>query len=142
MKLWGDPVMSQTTCIALSAVFPLILVTMAIEHRRALRFVRRREKFFERLVEYCTIGSLLGLVITVIGVQLDGLNFPATLIVWALFTISVFGLGVMLVAIIDQDRDDRADELRRERAAEEEQQRKSIEQARRDGVWWRRRLRS
>ncbi|MGC5225449.1 hypothetical protein ACPW96_23030 [Micromonospora sp. DT81.3] len=60
--------MTPATCIALSALFPLLLVTIAIEHGRAIRFVRRRERIFKRIVEGSVIGSLIGLVIAVIGV--------------------------------------------------------------------------
>jgi hypothetical protein len=132
--------MTKETCIALSAVFPLILVTMAIEHRRALRFVDRREGVFKWIVEYGTMGSVIGLVMSVVGVQTNGLNLSFTIIVWALFAGGVFGLALTLVAIVEQDREDR-DEDRRKEAAEHERQRlRALEVDRLNRVWWRRLL--
>lgn len=106
--------MSPATCAALSAVFPLILVTMAIEHRRAIRLVRRRERLFKWIVEYSMMGALIGLVIRVIGVQIDGLATVWAIFVWVFVGFGVLGLGFMLVAIVEQDREDHADELRGE----------------------------
>lgn len=129
-----DAVMTKDTCMALSAVFPLILVTMAIEHRRALRFVQRREGFFQWIVERSTMGALAGLVMTVIGVQTNGLAMPFTVLAWFLFGFGVLGLTLVLVAIVEQDRADREAEVRRK--AEDERQ-AALEAARRK-PWWRR----
>jgi hypothetical protein len=126
--------------MALSSVFPLILITMALEHRRAIRVVDRRERVFKQIVEFGIMGSLIGLVTTAIGVQTNGLNFPFAVLVWFMFALGVFGLGVMLVAIVEKDRDDRADEIKREQDEEERQRLHAMEAERRAGVWWRRRI--
>jgi heme exporter protein D len=136
--------MIQETCITLSAVFPLILVTTAIEHRRAIKLVRRRERVFKTIVEYSMMGSLIGLVMTVIGVQMNGLEQVGTFFVWLFFGFGVFGLGVMLIAIVEQDRDDHAVEVRREQEAqaqEAERQRLALEAQRRSRSWLRRLVR-
>lgn len=137
--------MSQATCIALSAVFPLLLVTMAIEHRRVIRDVRRHQRVFNWIVESGMLAALVGLVVTVTGVQTDGVDKILGFAGWAAFAWSVFVLFGYLLWIVLQDREDHAAASEREREAQrrerDDQARlelEAIEAARRSRVWWRR----
>ncbi|NYE19609.1 hypothetical protein [Microbacterium immunditiarum] len=106
---------------------------MAIEHRRALRYVQRREGVFQWIVEKSTIGAVCGLVMTVIGVQTDGLALPFTVLAWFLFGLGILGLTLVLVAIVEQDRSDREEDVRRR-----EDERRAALKATRRRPWWRR----
>jgi heme exporter protein D len=138
--------MSQATCIALSAVFPLLLVTMAIEHRRVIRDVRRHQRVFNWIVESGMLAALVGLVVTVVGVETDGIDHILGFTGWAAFAWSVFVLFGYLLWIVLQDREDHAaviererqETQRRERDEQARREREAIEAARRSRVWWRR----
>lgn len=138
--------MSQETCIALSAVFPLLLVTMAIEHRRVIRDVRRHQRLFNWIVESGMVAALIGLVVTVIGVQTDGIDGVLGFTGWATFVWSVFVLFGYLLWIVLQDRDDHKaaiereeqESQQREREEQSQRERDAIDAERRSGGWWRR----
>ena len=138
----GPAVMRSETCAALSAVFALLLVTVAAQHRRAIRKVRRRQRVFNWITDYSMMFALGGLVVTVVGVQVDGLAMIPNLWVWIAFGFSVAGMTFMLVNIIEDNKEDHASDLIREQQkaeAEQELQRLAAHEDERPGeVWWRR----
>jgi heme exporter protein D len=119
---------------------------MAIEHRRVIRDVRRHQRVFNWIVESGMLAALIGLVVTIIGVQAGGLEQVLGLTGWATFVWSVFVLFGYLLWIVLQDREDhtaaiereRQEAERRERDEQARRERASIEAARRARVWWRR----
>ncbi|MBW9121924.1 hypothetical protein JNB63_17640 [Microbacterium trichothecenolyticum] len=118
---------------------------MAIEHRRVIRDVRRHQRVFNWIVESGMLAALVGLVVTVVGVQTDGIDQILAFAGWAAFAWSVFVLFGYLLWIVLQDREDHAaavererqEEQRRERDEQARRDREAIETARRARVWWR-----
>ncbi|MFS2242755.1 hypothetical protein [Microbacterium sp. OR16] len=119
---------------------------MAIEHRRVIRDVRRHQRVFNWIVESGMLAALVGLVVTVVGVQTHGIDQILGFAGWAAFAWSVFVLFGYLLWIVLQDREDHAaviererqETKRRERDEQARVEREAIEAARRSRVWWRR----
>ncbi len=132
--------MDQDTCAALSAVFPIVLLTTAVEHHRLIQGIRRYRRVFDWIIDYGMIFGLLGLIMSIIGVHADGFDSVLSFFVWLLFGVSMLVVLLMLVGIIEQDREARAVALK---LADDEHERQSIEAEeaqRRLNVWWRRLL--
>jgi len=132
---------TQETCTALSAVFPLILVTLAIEHPRVLRHVQRNGPALNTVIGYGMTASLAGLVASIIGVQIGGLPLIVAISTWAFFGGSIFVIAFVLIMIVQFEHEEHEEELRRER--DEELQRAAVarEAHAKSRVWWRRFLR-
>lgn len=89
--------MSEATCAVLSAVYPLILITIVLEQRSVDLEIRRRT-WFRRATLAVVVASLVGLA-------------PAFATAnWVAGAVSLLGLGVLLLAIIAtlEDEEDRA----------------------------------
>ncbi len=134
--------MSQETCMALSAVFPLILVTIVIEHPRVLRHVERNGPKLNSLIAWGMGTSLTGLVACIIGVQLKGLPLFIAALVWLWFGVSIVILAIVLMAIVQFEHEEHEENLKREREAAEVAEAAAIDARRRSRVWWRRLLRT
>lgn len=105
--------MRQETCMALSAVFPLLMVTIAIEHRRVIRSIVRGQKVFDYLVEITMGAALLGLVVSIIGVQVGELAIVFAAVVWICFGVGLFGVFFILIGSVSVDRDEHDKEAAR-----------------------------
>lgn len=107
--------MSEATCAVLSAVHPLILITIVLEQRSVHLEIRRRT-WFRRATLAVVLASLVGLALSVVGVQSGGLAPVFATVNWVAGTVSLLGLGVLLLAIIAtlEDEEDRATRSARE----------------------------
>jgi hypothetical protein len=101
--------MSEATCAVLSAVSPLILITIVLEQRSVHLEIRRRT-WFRRATLIVVIASLVGLALSVVGVQAGGLAPISANVNWVAGAVSLLGLGALLLAIIAtlEDEEDRA----------------------------------
>ncbi|MHC2999547.1 hypothetical protein [Microbacterium sp. HJ5] len=99
--------------MALSAVFPLLMVTIAIEHRRVIRAIVRGQRIFDNLIEITMGAALVGLVISVIGVQLGELATAFAVVVWICFGVGLFGVFFILIGSVSVDRDEHDKEVAR-----------------------------
>lgn len=89
--------MSQDTCAVLTAIFPLVLLTVVLE-RRTIHIKIRRRQWFRRTVLATISASAIGLLLTVIGVQTDGLISILGLFAWIAFAVASGGLVFSLLA--------------------------------------------
>lgn len=94
--------MNASTCSALSAVFPLILITVVLERSR-ISIKIRRTRWFRRLVLTTVAASLIGTVVAVVGVQLRGLGLVAGSVAWVILIVALVGLGAMALMIVATD---------------------------------------
>lgn len=99
--------MSEATCAVLTAIFPLVLLTVVLE-RRAIHLKIRKKRWFRTMTQLTVTASLIGLVLTVIGVQLHGLDLPWSWFAWLAAAVAVFGLAFNLLgtAASDEARED------------------------------------
>jgi len=89
--------MSEATCAVLATIFPLVLVTGVLERRSASLKIRRL-KLYRRVSLVTFAVALMGTIYAVIGVAMGGFVLSAGVALWALFGISIFGLGFTLLA--------------------------------------------
>lgn len=99
--------MTSATAAVLTAVFPLVLLAFMSE-RRNLTMKARRSRFFRRVASFSASAAILGLVISVVGVQTEGLADGWGIAGWGLFALTVAGLfsltGLHLAsAEVDED---------------------------------------
>lgn len=101
--------MNSETCAALTAVFPLITIALVLE-RRGLPERLRRHKQFRLWTEYATLASILGLALSVVGVQLRGLESGWAIVAWFLFGVSllVFAAHLVLLLLNSEAEEDEA----------------------------------
>lgn len=99
--------MSEATCAVLTAIFPLVLLTVVLE-RRAVHINIRRTKWFRVMTQVTVTASLIGLPLTVVGVQFHGLDWRLGWVAWLTFAAAFFGLGFNLLgaAASDEARED------------------------------------
>lgn len=83
--------MTDNTAAVLTAVFPLVLLAFMAE-RRNLTMKARRSKLFRRVASYSASAAILGLVVTVVGVQTEGLAAGWGVAAWGLFAVTIAGL--------------------------------------------------
>jgi cytochrome bd-type quinol oxidase subunit 2 len=104
--------MSEATCAVLSAVYPLILITIVLEQRSVHLEIRRRT-WFRRATLMVVVASLAGLALSVVGVQTGGLAPLFAAANWVAGAVSLLGLGALLLAIIAtlEDEEDRASRI-------------------------------
>lgn len=91
--------MTEATCAVLSAVYPLVLITVVLEQRSIHLSIRRR-RWFRVITLAIVAGSLLGLGLSVVGVQLHGLGPVAGAANWLVGLIAVGGLGFLLLSVL------------------------------------------
>lgn len=94
--------MNSATCTALSAVFPLILITVVLERPRVSVKIRRT-RWFRRLMLTTFAASLIGTALSVIGVQLDGFGLLAGTVLWLVLGVALTGLGAAALMIVATD---------------------------------------
>lgn len=99
--------MSEATCAVLTAIFPLVLLTVVLE-RRAIHVNIRKKTWFRVMTQVTVTASLIGLTLTVVGVQLHGLYWRLGWVAWLAFAAAFFGLGFNLLgtAASDEARED------------------------------------
>lgn len=73
------------------------MLTVVVE-RRMIGLNIRRLKWFRRVMLSSFITAVTGLGLSIVGVQLKGLNGAAAIIVWFLAVVSIGGLAFMLTA--------------------------------------------
>ncbi|GAA1791006.1 hypothetical protein [Agromyces lapidis] len=91
--------MTEATCAVLSAVYPLVLITVVLEQRSIDLGIRRR-RWFRAVTFTIVAGALVGLGLSVIGVQLHGLGPVAGVANWLVGLIAVGGLGFLLLSVL------------------------------------------
>lgn len=94
--------MNAATCSALTAVFPLILITVVLERPRVSIKIRRKP-WFRRLVLPTIASSLIGTALSAVGVQLNGIGIFGGIIAWAIFVVALGGLGTIALMIVATD---------------------------------------
>ncbi|WP_442577133.1 hypothetical protein ACSBPH_08380 [Microbacterium sp. F51-2R] len=99
--------MSEATCAVLTAIFPLVLLTVVLE-RRTIHLNIRRAKWFRRTTMSTVAASLVGLPLTVVGVQLHGLDWNFAWIAWLVALVAFLGLAFNLIgaAASEEARED------------------------------------
>ena len=100
----------------LAAVYPLILITVVLEQRSVHLDIRRRT-WFRRATFAVVVASLVGLVLSVVGVQSAGLAPAYAWANWTAGAVSVLGLGALLLAILATLEDEEDTAAAEERAA-------------------------
>lgn len=102
-------VMSKDTCVVLTAIFPIVLLTVVLE-RRAIHLNIRRQGWFRWATQIIVLACALGLPLTVLGVQWDGLKLVLGLIAWLTCAVVVLGLPFTLLAALAtaESEEDRA----------------------------------
>ena len=107
---WLDTVvMSKETCAVLTAIFPIVLLTVVLE-RRAIHMNIRRLPWFRWVTQFIVGACAVGLPLTVLGVQFGGLKVVIGAIAWLACAIVVGGLPFTLLAALataeaDEDRE-------------------------------------
>ena len=109
MQWLNATVMSKDTCAVLTAVFPIVLLTAVLE-RRAIHVNIRRQRWFRRATQAIVTACAVGLVLTVIGVEVGGLASLIGVVAWMTCGIAILGLPFTLLAALataeaEEDRD-------------------------------------
>lgn len=102
--------MSQDTCAVLTAVFPLVLITVVLE-QRSLHLNIRRRAWFRLWRVLTTCWAIIGLVASVIGVQLEGLSGVWALFNWLLAGLAGLGLTFVLLGALATTEEEEDAEL-------------------------------
>lgn len=89
--------MESATCGVLTAIFPIVLLTVVLE-RRAIHVNIRRRNWFRIATQLTLTASMVGLLTTVWGVQAGGLGPILGTLAWAAFLLAVGGLVFNLIA--------------------------------------------
>ncbi|WP_404430693.1 hypothetical protein LG299_12470 [Microbacterium lacus] len=89
--------MNAATCQVLATVFPIVMLTVVLE-RRMISIKLRRLPWFRNVMLWSFGSALLGVGITLVGVQTNGLPLIAGVTAWMLAALSIGGLGAVLMA--------------------------------------------
>lgn len=111
LQLLHATVMSGDTCAVLTAVFPLVLLTVVLE-RRAIHVNIRRLPWFRWVTQAIVTASAIGLALTIVGVQLDGLGALIGVFAWVASAVATLGLPFTLLAALataEEEEDDNSD---------------------------------
>jgi hypothetical protein len=100
--------MNANTCAVLASVFPLILITVVLEIR-SVAFKLRSRKWFQQIAALGMAFSLTGLVLSVIGVAVDGFAGLLAVWIWAVFIAAMIALmmivmGILVTSELDDER--------------------------------------
>lgn len=87
----------------LASVYPLVLITVVLERGRVKRGIRARMWTFELLTRGTVTLAVIGLVVSIVGLQLGGYEGSIAGIGWVLFGLTVAGLLALLSAIMAVD---------------------------------------
>lgn len=112
--------MSKDVCIALTAVFPLILIIVLLDGRH-VRGTFRKKKVYDWTVAGGATCGVFGLILSVIGVQTEGLAAGLDILNWVFFAASAAALGTMvaLLALTFDHRDGKSNMFQRAREAKQ-----------------------
>lgn len=91
--------MNAATCAALAAVYPVVLLTLVIDRARLLKKLRQAA-WYRRVAEYATSASLVGLILSVVGIQLNGLDSGWAVAAWLVFATVAFGLLLHVAGLL------------------------------------------
>lgn len=91
--------MTADTCAVLAAVFPLVMLTLAVE-RRLVGLKLRRKIWFRRAVLVGFTACVIGLPISVLGVQADGLDLILAYANWMAAGVAFLTLAVMVLMVM------------------------------------------
>ena len=91
--------MTEATCAVLTAVYPLVLITVVLE-QRSVHLGLRRRSWFRRFTIAVVTSSIVGLCASLIGVQLHGMGVDSAWLNWAAAFVAIFGLGFLLLAVL------------------------------------------
>ena len=91
--------MNAATCAVLAGVFPLTLLTVVLEVR-GVHFRLRSRRWFQRTIVLGMAFSLVGLVLAVIGVAIDGYSGPHSVWLWGMFGGSIIALATTVMGIV------------------------------------------
>lgn len=91
--------MNSDTCAVLTAVFPLVLVTVVVE-RRTVHAKIGLQRWYRGVIQATVGAALVGLVLSVIGVQTGGLVDAYALFAWLAGAVAIAGLAFALIASI------------------------------------------
>lgn len=93
------PRMSKDTCAVLTAVFPVVLLTAVVE-RRTIHINIRRQGWFRWATQAIVAACAVGLVLSVVGIQVDGLASWLGLAAWIACAAAIVGLPFTLLAAL------------------------------------------
>lgn len=91
--------MTENTCIALSAVFPLVALTVTMQ-KRDMHMKIRRLWIMRKLSLWSSMAAVFGLGFAVVGVELHGLDVIASFVVWVCAVVCGAGLALTLMALL------------------------------------------
>jgi hypothetical protein len=99
--------MNSETCSVLASVFPLILITTVLESR-AVHFNLRSRRLFRWGIYAGMSTSIVGLALSVIGVNRGGYSAIESLAVWPLFwtALAALALSILGIAATFENEDD------------------------------------
>jgi len=91
--------MTEATCAVLTAVYPLVLITVVLEQRSIHLNIRRRA-WFRKLTLVVVASSLVGLGASILGVQLHGMGADSAWLNWAAAVFALGGLTFLLLTVL------------------------------------------
>lgn len=95
----GTVVISKDTCAVLTAIFPVVLLTVVLE-RRAIHLSIRRQPWFRWATQIIVGACAIGLPLAVLGVQFGGLTVILGVIAWMACAVVALGLPFTLLAAL------------------------------------------
>lgn len=92
--------MNSTTAATITTIFPIILLTLALDRERISPKLRKRG-WFRKLAEWTASASIFGMLAGVIWLSIeDDVWLALTLLLWFAAAIAWLGLAVHVLAII------------------------------------------
>jgi hypothetical protein len=89
--------MNAPTCQALTALFPLVMITLMLERREMAVPLRRRTWFRKGHLALISVATV-GLWLAIWGCQTSGLDGFLALVAWCVVSLAVLGLALTLLA--------------------------------------------
>ena len=90
--------MSEATCAVLTAVFPIVLIATLLEGRFVSAHLRKTNSY-TWTVGFGSMLSLVGIVLSVVGVQLTGWQEGMAVFAWTIFVASLLCLFVIILLL-------------------------------------------
>lgn len=91
--------MESSVCSVLTPLYSVVVLAVVV-NRRSVHIHIRREKFFQHIGFATALTAILGIVISVLGLQNAGLSGFFASLNWAAFAVALIGLAITLFAII------------------------------------------
>jgi len=89
---------SAATCLVLAQVFPVLVLAVALEGRSVHRRIVRL-RLFQWLTGGALVTGMVGIGVSVVGVQLEGLNPFFGAMLWG-FAFIVFGTSFVFLVMV------------------------------------------